>query len=130
MYAHYIYCNKLFPEGREQFTFSYDNGEAIVFGGLITNKSNKVWRFDPLNLTWSTLEFDSSSITNRNGHSAILHQKKLFIFGGKSKIQTVYMFQDLEIFDIELKVWIFPNCSSKNYLRLRRNHIAILIGKI
>ena len=127
---YYIYCNKHFPEGREQFTFSYHNGEAIVFGGLNTNKSNKVWRFDPLNLTWSILEFESQSILNRIGHSAILHQKKLFVFGGKSKIQSMYMFQDLEIFDVEQKFWIFPNISSKHFLKLRRNHVALLIGRI
>lgn len=130
MYVQYIYCSKLFPEGREQFSFSYDNGEAILFGGLITNKSNKVWRFDPANLSWSTLDFESSTVTNRSGHTANLHSKKLYIFGGKSKIQSMYMLNDLEIFDIENNTWIFPNCSCKNYLKLRRNHVSVCVGKI
>ena len=40
------------------------------------------------------------------------------------------MMQDLEIFDIENNKWIEANCSCKNYLKLRRHHIAVIVGKI
>lgn len=97
---------------------------------MITNKSNRIWKFDPSNYSWSILEFEGSALTiNRTGHSAILHQKKLFIFGGKAKIQNVYIFHDLEIFDIENNTWIYPNCSCINYLKLRKNHVAVVVGK-
>lgn len=129
LYSFYIYASKNFPEGREQFSFSYENGEAVLFGGVSTNKSNKIWKFDPNNFIWNDLDYECKTISTRFGHSAILYQSKLFIFGGKSKIQGVYMFQDLEIFDIDYKIWIFPTVTSSNFLKLRRNHVAILVGK-
>lgn len=82
MYGYYVYSYKLFPEGREQFSFSYDNTDAIVYGGLITNKSNKVWKLDPASLTWRILDYENQFINVRSEHSGILFQKKLYIFGG------------------------------------------------
>lgn len=129
MYAYYVYSNKLFPEGREQFSFCYDNFDAIIYGGLVTNKSNKIWKLDPSSLSWSTIDFDCSSINIRSGHTGLLCQKKLYVFGGKSKVQSFNVFQDLEIFSLEDKQWSSPSIYTKSNLKLRRNHIALLIGK-
>lgn len=134
LYVQYLYSSKIFPEGREQFTFSYDNGEAILFGGLITNKSTKLWKFNPEKYYWSIIDYENSntstsSIGNRSGHIAILLQKKLYVFGGKSKIHSQFVLQDLEIFDMETNIWTFPNFLSKNYLKLRKNHVAVAVGK-
>ncbi len=122
---------KAFPEGREQFSFSNNNNnnEAVIFGGVCSNKSNKVWKLNPINYTWIDLEFQSKTVINRFGHTAILYLQKLYIFGGKAKVGNVYIFQDLEIFDIEKKLWIYPNINSKIQMKLRRGHIALLIGK-
>lgn len=128
MYGSYVYSYKLFPEGREQFSFSYDNTDAIVYGGLISNKSNKVWKFDPANLSWNILDFDTQSINVRSGHSGILYQKKLYLFGGKSKLQNFYFIQDLEIFNLEDRTWTSPNVFTKSTLKLRRNHVGIVVG--
>lgn len=130
MYGYYVYSQKLFPEGREQFSFSYDNIDAIVYGGLITNKSNKVWKLDPSSLSWSVLDYDTQSVNVRSGHSGVLYQKKLFLFGGKSKLQNFYFIQDLEIFNIEERTWSSPNVYTKNNLKLRRNHIGIVVGNL
>jgi len=130
LYVQYIYSKKLFPEGREQFSFSYDNEMAILYGGFITNNnSNKIWKFNPSNYSWSILEYDCATAISRSGHTAILYQKKLYLFGGKSKNLNSYLFQEIEIFDLEYNTWISPNISCKNYLKLRKNHIAVLIGK-
>ena len=132
LYVSYIYSKQTFPEGREQFSFSYDydNSEAVVFGGISTNNSNKIWKFNPEGYKWGIIENDSKSIYNRYGHTSILYKKNLYIFGGKARISNLHMFQDLDIFDMENKTWIFPNINSKMQMKLRRGHIAILIGNI
>jgi len=129
MYGYYVYSNKLFPEGREQFSFNYDNIDAILYGGLITNKSNKVWKLDPSNLKWNVLDYDTQSVNVRSGHSGVLYQKKLYLFGGKSKLQNFSFIQDLEIFNMEDRTWATPNIYTKNNLKLRRNHISLTVGK-
>lgn len=130
LYVQFMYSSKIFPEGREQFTFSYENGEAILFGGMITNKSNKMWKFNPAKNSWSTINCENTTTVNpqRSGHTAILQQKKLYVFGGKSKVHSMYVLQDLEIFDLENNTWNFPSCPSKNFLKLRRNHVAVIVG--
>jgi len=128
MYGYYVYSYKLFPEGREQFSFSYDNTYAIVYGGLITNKSNKVWKLDPSSLTWNILDFVTQSINVRSGHSGVLCQKKLYLFGGRSKLQNFYFIQDLEIFNLEERTWTSPNVYTKSTLKLRRNHVGLVVG--
>jgi len=35
-----------FPECRDQFTFRYDYIDAILFGGLTSNKNINVWKLD------------------------------------------------------------------------------------
>ena len=128
MYGYYSYSLKKVPEGREQSSFSYDNQDAILFGGLLTNKSNKVWKFDPKQLTWDTLEHESHAVISRSGHSGVLYQKKLFIFGGISKSYENNFIQDLEIFNLENKGWFTPNAYTKSTLKLRKHHIGIVIG--
>ena len=128
LYGHYVYSYKLFPEGREQFSFSYDNTDAILYGGLVTNKSNKVWKLDPSSLNWIVLDFDTQSINVRSGHSGVLYQKRLYLFGGRSKIQNFYFIQDLEIFNLEERTWTSPNVFTKSSLTLRRNHVGLSVG--
>ncbi len=130
MFGYYVYSQKLFPEGREQFSFSYDNSDAIVYGGLITNKSNKVWKLDPSNMTWSILDYETQSINVRSGHTGVLYKKRLHLFGGKSKLQNFSFMQDLEIFNLEERTWSFPNVYTKHTLKLRKNHVGLVIGKL
>jgi len=58
-----------------------------------------------------------------------LYQKKLYLFGGKSKLQNFSFIQDLEIFNMEDRTWATPNIYTKNNLKLRRNHISLTVGK-
>lgn len=130
LYSYYVYTNKIFPEGREQFTLSYDGEEIIMVGGLVSNKSNILWKLDPKNLSWTkeNCEF-SQSIVLRYGHTAILHQKRLYVFGGRTKINNYFYIPDLDIYNLEDKTWDQPSLYTKSTLKLRRNHVALLVGK-
>jgi hypothetical protein len=48
LYAEYKYSNKIFPEGRENFSFGYNSVDVVLFGGLLMNKNNNnLWTFNP-----------------------------------------------------------------------------------
>lgn len=46
MHGYYYYYSKNFPEGREQFTFSYDMFDIIIYGGISIKCFNDMWKFD------------------------------------------------------------------------------------
>jgi len=55
-YGNYHYGNKNFPEGREQFTLSYDLFDVLLFGGIVTNKSQCIWSLDPCIITYNNFK--------------------------------------------------------------------------
>jgi len=80
-------------------------------------------------MEWKKLPNDNNiSVSSRFGHTGVLYQKKLLIFGGKIKLNNIYFMADLEIYNLEDKHWSTPIVYSKNTLKLRSNHIAELIG--
>jgi len=46
MYGYYIYCNKSFPESREQFSICGDFFNTFIFGGYSSKLFNDLWEFD------------------------------------------------------------------------------------
>ena len=129
-YSNYAYTNKVFPEGREQASLAYDGDDCMLFGGLVPNKSNMLWNFDPANLSWRK-ESDkcSNTVLLRYGHTGILYRQKLYIFGGRTKLNSLFYIPDLEVYNLDDKSWTFPNLETKKTLKLRHNHISVLIGK-
>ena len=67
-------------------------------------------------------------INPRYGHTGILYQKKFYIFGGKQKSHNFTGFGDLEIYSLQDNKWIIPSVYTKSYLKLRKNHVAELVG--
>jgi hypothetical protein len=48
LFSYYRYSNKNFPEGREQFVFSYDLTDIVLIGGMGSNvRNNNVWTLNP-----------------------------------------------------------------------------------
>jgi hypothetical protein len=43
IHCSYIYSKKNFPEGREQFSMSYNNVDFVLYGGLSINRNANVW---------------------------------------------------------------------------------------
>lgn len=58
----------------------------------------------------------------------VLHNKKVFIFGGKTWINNYCTLGDLEYFNLVDKSWSFPALPTKSLLQVRRNHIAECFG--
>ena len=68
----------------------------------------------------------------RFGHSCVFHENQLIIFGGATDYDPIdYLTprDDLLIYDIEANLFVTEKCYQKADLKLRRNHIAEMIGQ-
>jgi hypothetical protein len=130
LYCYYKYTCKIFPEGREQFALSSDMGKIVLWGGITSNKNSDVWLLNPENLEWRkmTTETNYPPVT-RFGHTGLLFEKKFIVFGGKAKNNNYTYIADLEYFNMEDKTWITPIINTANILKLRKNHVAEIIGR-
>lgn len=128
MYGYYIYSSKNFPEGREQFSWSKDGSDFLLFGGIVSNKTNYIWNLDPVNLEWKKIIAEGIPANLRYGHTAVLYQRKLYVFGGKTKVNNYPYIPDLEVFSLDDRTWANPVLYTKSILKVRRNHVAKIIG--
>ena len=116
-----------FPESREEFCMNYDELTNMIylFGGNSSNiNSHQFWKFNLSNNTWTNI---TSSIMPepRRGHSGVIYKNKYYIFGGK--YINNQGFARLDIFDFNTNSWV-NNYYNYFLYKLRRNHIACLIG--
>jgi len=79
-------------------------------------------------IEWKKLNYDSANVNSRYGHTGVIYSNKLYIFGGKFKMNNHFFMGDVEVFNIDEKQWSTPICYTKSTLKLRSNHISELIG--
>lgn len=128
LFAYYRYPNKNFPEGREQFSLCLNGGEIYLVGGMSSvMRTMDVWSFNVENLEWHKI--NSENISNcRFGHSGVIYQNKIYIFGGRTKVAQSSVIANFDLFGIHERRWLNQTVPPKNQPMLRRNHIAQLIG--
>ena len=121
----------LLPESREQFSFNIDltTNQVYLFSGFSSNiKKNSFWKLDATTFNWSYIKpIEGKNPENRFGHSGVIYKNKLIIYGGKY-INLPY-FANLDIYNIETKIWTTPNLISLDGFKKRKNHIALTIGQ-
>ena len=120
------YPNKNFPESRSEFIFVQEGREFILHGGYNVSRKYNLWKFNPNQNTWTSIEPIGIHSEIRYAHTGVLHYRNLYIFGGKNF--RGISFADLEIFNLDKKNWIFPKLESNKVIPLRRNHIACGVG--
>ena len=120
------YPYKNFPESRSEFIFAQEGREFILYGGNNVNRKYNLWKFNPNQKSWKSIEPTGINSEIRFAHTGVLHYRNLYIFGGKNFKGT--HFGDIEIFNLDKKCWIFPKLESNKRIPLRRNHVACLIG--
>ena len=128
----YLLCSffrpsNFFPESREEFCMDYDalTKNIYLFSGNSSNiNTHQLWKFNLLSNNWTNIE-PNYIPEARRGHTGILYKNKFYIFGGKY-LNSNFLAK-LEIFDFNTNSWMTNNY---NYylFKLRRNHIACLIG--
>ena len=125
--AYYKYPNKNFPEGREQFSVFLRNNEIIISGGICSNmKSLAIWSLNLEKLEWKKLQ-TNALISNRYGHTGIVFQNKLILFGGKTKYLNMSYLCGLDIYSMPDYSFNSPSVG-KLSPETRKNHIAELLG--
>ena len=125
--VNFINSTTEFPESREQFVFAQLGSDCLLCGGLVSNKNtNIVWEYNPDSLNWTKHYITSGFPEARYGHTGVIHNNKLIIFGGK--YLTLSLFGDIEVYNMDNKTWYTPSISTYTKLKLRRNHIACLVG--
>ena len=129
--SRFISNSILIPESREQFSFNIDltTNQVYLFGGFSSNiKKNSFWKLDALTFIWTYIKpNEGKNPENRFGHSGVIYKNKLIIYGGKY-INLPY-FANLDIYNIETKIWTTPNLISLDNFKKRKNHIALMIGQ-
>ena len=89
-------------------------------------KNITVWILNVDKLEWTKLNQNSTSY-NRYGHTGIVYQNKLYMFGGKTKYLNLSNCCGLEVFGLNDGVFSTPVCG-KVLPEPRKNHIAELLN--
>ena len=126
LFSYFRYPNKNFPEGRLHFSLCIKETNIIISGGLSsTMKTMQLWSLNIENLEWNRIS--TLNTTNcRYGHSSIYYQNKIYYFGGTTKENNKDILAGLEIYDFIENSFSVPQDIIDP--KLRRNHIACLIG--
>ena len=121
-----LYPSKNSPESRSQFIFVQDGKDIILHGGYNISRKYNIWKFNPIEKSWTSIEPVGLMNDIRYAHTGALYHKNLYIFGGKYFKGT--NFGDIEIFNLDKKTWIFPKLESEKRIPLRRNCVSCGIG--
>lgn len=111
------HCNGSVPSARCFYSCISYMDKIYIFGGLLADRiltpsfgddkisllvSDDFYEFDINQRKWSKIEADNSP-QKRYGHSAIVYEGKLWIFGGRNKYCS--FLNDVYVFDFETKQW-------------------------
>ena len=96
------------PKPRAGHSATLHEGILYIFGGKDDEnlKLNDIWKFDIEQREWTELEPSNSqqAPTQRAGHSALLYQGYICIFGGIFEVTKEL--NDFHLYDIENNRWI------------------------
>ena len=127
------------PNSRMEATFTPYYNTLFLFGGLQTNNQSDLWELEISDkiYTWKKRIYKENELNPRFGHTTVLFNDCLYIYGGKFNLKKLkYPLEDILIYHIPtnvMRVGIFKNSknmTNKKYLEIpqRRNHIAQVIG--
>jgi len=128
LFSYYRYPNKNFPEGKEQFSMFLKDKEIIICGGLSAfMKGMSIWSLNLEQLEWVKIP-QKSPTNNRFGHTSVIYQNKIFLFGGRTKYGGAFVSPGLEIFSLTENAFTNQDPEGNIFPEPRKNHIAELIG--
>ena len=127
------------PNSRMEATFTPYYNTLFLFGGLQTNNQSDLWELEinDKTYTWKKRILKDLELNPRFGHTTVLFNDCLYIYGGKFNLKKIkYPLEDFLMYNIPtniMKIGVFKNSknmSNRKYLDVpqRRNHIAQVIG--
>ena len=117
-----------FPEGKEQFSIFLKDKEIIICGGLSAfMKGMGIWSLNLEKLEWTKVP-QKPPTNNRFGHSSVIYQNKIYLFGGRTKYGGAFVSPGLEIFSLIENYFTNQEPEGNIFPEPRKNHICELIG--
>ncbi|KAJ5073642.1 kelch domain-containing protein [Anaeramoeba ignava] len=94
------------PEGRYSFSMIPYKKKFYIFGGVPSNQRrfNDLWSFDIESNEWEEIKPKGKIPFARSSHSSLLHNDKMYIFGGLGK--NIIRRNDLWYFDFFNNYWV------------------------
>ena len=126
----YHQSTKICPESREQFSLNYEpiSNSIYLFSGNSSYYGNQqLWKFSLITYNWEPVKPSNQLMDGRSGHTGIIYKSKLIIFGGRYLNNT--SLADIDIYNIENNKCTIGLLNTSIFLKLRRNHVACLVGQ-
>lgn len=124
------------PPSLQEHTMVEFQQQLYLFGGQVSasNTDNNFWRLDLATQRWQSLSVESSKLgahlgpTNRRGHSAIIHEQSMYIYGGFEDFRGSS--GQLWEFQINKQRWELRNLSSSSncHPEPRHSHSAVVFN--
>jgi hypothetical protein len=100
------------PRSRCFFVHDKEDESAIIGYGVaeLGKEFNDIWKIDFQTLTWTRMPIDTSSVSPRQGSTAVMINHLIYVFGGKSGQEYL---SDLHIIDLQkMQIIRPPKCES------------------
>ena len=85
-----------------------------------------MWKYNLVKYILEQIKLTSQLIKERSGHIGIIYKSKLMIFDWRYFNNTSSV--DVDIYNIDTNKWTLGQLNTSIFLKLRRNHIACLVG--
>lgn len=115
------------PSAREEHSAVRANNKIFFYGGLAPDGTilGDLHVFDAeFNLWFNNPPMTGQLPTPRSGHSAVMYENRMFVFGGHSTDGTL---NELRILDTQLMSWFSPTVSG-TIPKPRQDHAAVMVG--
>ena len=115
------------PYSRTDFSINVYKNYAYLFGGLSSGYLNDIWEYDLLKNKWTKILFkkDNEIPIPRYNHTMNIVNKYLVIFGGFTPKNADKIPEQLILFDLEEKNFIYPKITKRPGFIQRKGHISI-----
>jgi N-acetylneuraminic acid mutarotase len=117
------------PSARKRFTLTHaNNGKLYLFGGAgsSSTKLSDAYALDTGSLVWVSLTTTGERPTPRDGHSAIVLDERLYVFGGND--QNGWSLNDVRFLDLGSLRWTAPRPAGVPP-GPRSGHVASLVNQ-
>lgn len=116
------------PTSRALFSINIINKYLYLFGGLNSISNCDMWRFSLSEKTWSKVTVKENPVP-RYGHSAVVLNESIIIYGGITPSNYFKCPEDIVIFNTVTNSFSFPRILGKIKPGNRKGHIALGISQ-
>ena len=105
-----------------------DANYMVVFGGYrsCVGHLNETWLLDLHTMTWTSPDYFGVPPSPRRGHSAVIVDKRMYVFGGYNGSAHL---PDLQVLHLASMTWESIKTLGESYPSARRQHAMAAVGR-